>query len=297
MATYSLLHFTEGLDARGVDDYVLRLESLGYDGVWVPELTGREPMALAGYLLARTTRLKVGVGVANVYARDYVAAAQARQTLAELSGGRFWLGLGVSHPILVEPRGHTFIAPTKAMGAYLRGIATTTPDGPRPAHPAPIICAAHGPKLLGLVKQYADGALCLNQGAEHTARARAILGADKKLCVVIRTVLEANLERARALARSALNFYITLPAYHRTWKQAGFDESDFEFGGSNRLLDAIFALGEIDAVKARIQSHIDAGADEIALYPINPREKLAPGQVGGWEPDWELIETLAPGTV
>ena len=96
MATYTLLHFTEGMNSAAVEDYALRLESLGYDGVWLPELTGREPMALAGYLLAKTTRLNVGIGIANIYVRDYVAAAQARQTLAELSGGRFSLGLGVS---------------------------------------------------------------------------------------------------------------------------------------------------------------------------------------------------------
>lgn len=294
MATYTLLHFTEGMDAAGVTEYALRLESLGYDGVWVPELTGREPMALAGYLLAQTTRLKVGIGIANVYVRDYVAAAQARHTLQELSDGRFWLGLGVSHPVLVEPRGHSFRPPTKAMGDYLRGIHATKPDGPAPTVPAPIICAAHGPKLLELARQQADGALCLNQTPEHTARAREILGPDKKLCVVVRTCFETDLDRARTLARNALNFYITLPAYHRTWKQGGFDESDFENGGSDRLLDSIFALGDLDAVKARIQSHIDAGADEIGLYPINPREKLAPGQVGGLDPDWVALEALAP---
>ena len=251
-------------------------------------------MGLAGYLLARTTRLHVGIGIANVYVRDYVAAAQARQTLQELSGGRFWLGLGVSHPILVEPRGHSFRPPTKAMGDYLRGIHATTPDGPAPARPAPIICAAHGPRLLELVRQHADGALCLNQAPEHTARARAILGPEKKLCVVVRTCFETDIERARSLTREALNFYVALPAYHRTWKQGGFDESDFANGGSDRLLDAIFAIGDLDAIRSRIQSHIDAGADEICLYPINPREQLAAGQVGGLEPDWEVLEALAP---
>ncbi len=296
MATYTLLHFTEGMNSAGVIDYAQRLESLGYDGVWVPELTGREPMALAGFLLAHTTRLNVGIGIANVYVRDFVAAAQARKTLGELSGGRFWLGLGVSHPILVEPRGHTFIPPTKALGEYLRGIHATEPDGPSHSESSPIICAAHGPKLLEIARNQADGALCLNQPAEHTKRARKILGPDKKLCVVVRTCFEENLSHARSLARHALNFYIDLPAYRRTWKQAGFEESDYKDGGSDRLLDAIFALGDIESVKQRIQSHVDAGADEICLYPINPREVLAPGQVGGLDPDWEALEALAPGS-
>lgn len=294
MAGYTLLQFTESMDSKGVEEYALRLESYGYDGIWVPEVSGREPMALAGYLLAKTTRINIGVGIANVYARDFVAAAQARQTLAELSGGRFWLGLGVSHPVLVEPRGHKFIAPTQAMGNYLKGIHATKPDGLAPTKPAPIICAAHGPKLLGIAREHADGALIVNQPPEHTARARSILGPDKKLCAMVRVCFETDETRAMQLARDALNFYVTLPAYHRTWKHAGFDDSDFENGGSDRLVRSIFALGDIASVRKKIQEHVDAGADEIGLYPINPREQMQPGQVGGLEPDWDLLEALAP---
>lgn len=296
MATRTVIHFTEGMNADGAAAFATRLEGLGYDGLWVPELSGREPVALSSFLLARTSRLKVGIGIANIYARDFVAAAQARQTLGELSGGRFWLGLGVSHPMLVEPRGHTFRPPSKALGDYLRGIHATEPDGPVADAPAPIICAAHGPKLLGLVKELADGALCLNQPAEHTARARALLGPGKKLCAVVRTVLETDAARARALARHALDFYVSLPAYHRTWKAAGFDDGDFEHGGSDRLVDAIFAWGTVEDVERRIQAHVEAGADEICLYPVNPHERLEPGQVGGLEPAWETLEALAPGT-
>jgi len=294
MTTYSLIHFTEGMDAGGVVQFTQRLEKLGYDTFWIPELSGRDPIGLAGYLLANTSRINIGIGIANVYARDFVAAAQSRQTLAELSGGRFWLGLGVSHPVLVEPRGHEFISPYKAMGNYLRGIHATTPDGPKPKEPAPIICAAHGPKLLELVRDHADGALCLNQPAEHTAWAKEIIGPDKNLCVVVRTVMESDPVIARQHAREALNFYISLPAYHRTWKRAGFNESDFENGGSDRLIDAIIAWGDADSIKSRIQSHIDAGATEICLYPINAKEQLAEGQVGGLQPDWEVLESLAP---
>ncbi len=294
MATYTIVQSTDGMDAPALETFARRVEALGYDGLWVPELAGREPMALAGYLVARTTRLNIGIGIANVYVRDFVAAAQARHTLAELSGGRFWLGLGVSHPVLVEPRGHTFLPPNKALGDYLRGIHATKPQSPPPCQPAPIICAAHGPKLLALVKQYADGAMCLNQPPEHTAWARKIIGPDKKLCVIIRTCLGSDTQQMRALARKALNFYITLPAYHRTWKRGGFGDADFANGGSDRLIDAIIAWGDIDAIKARIKAHVDAGASEICLYPVNPKEQLADGQIVGLEPDWDVLEALAP---
>ena len=295
MTTYTLVQFTDGMDVQAMEGFVLRLEGLGYDGLWIPEVAGREPVATAGYLAARTSRINLGIGIANIYARDFVAAAQARHTLAELSGGRFWLGLGVSHPVLVEPRGHTFIPPFKAMGDYLRGIHATVPESPAPPQPAPIICAAHGPKLLELVRDYADGALLLNQPPEHTAWARSIVGADKKLCVVVRTCMESDPTKARALARNALNFYVTLPAYHRTWKRAGFDDADFQNGGSDRLIDAIIAWGDMAAIRARIQAHIDAGANEICFYPVNANELMDDGQIGGLEPEWESLEALAPG--
>ena len=272
MTTYTVLQLTDGMDVAALESFASRIESLNYDGLWVPELAGREPVALAAHLLARTRRLNVGIGIANVYARDFVAAAQARHTLSELSGGRFWLGLGVSHPVLVEPRGHTFKPPRDALGDYLRGIHATQPTSPAGPAPAPIVCAAHGPKLLELVAELADGAFLLNQPPEHTAWAREIVGPDKKLCVVIRTCLIDDMNQARKLCRQALDFYVKLPAYHRTWKRAGYDPSEFENGGSDRLLDAIFAMGNLSAVERRIQSHIDAGANEICLYPVNPHE-------------------------
>ena len=121
-----------------------------------------------------------------------------------------------------------------------------------------------------------------------------ILGPDKKLCVVVRTCAVEEPDAARAIARDALNFYIGLPAYHRTWKQAGFAESDFADGGSDRLVDAIFAWGDIERIKGRIQAHIDAGASEICLYPVNPDEQLEEGQVGGLVPPWSFLEAMAP---
>jgi probable F420-dependent oxidoreductase len=294
MTTYSTIQFTESMDAAELENFALRLEKLGFDTLWLPELFGRDPIGLAGYLIARTTRLNIGIGIANIYVRDYVSAAQIRQTLAELSGGRFILGLGVSHPSLIEPRGHKFLAPAKALEDYLQGIHQTTTDSPSPEKPAPIICAAHGPKLLEVVAKHADGALCLNQPPEHTAWARDIVGPDKKLCVVVRPCLETDPIAARAHARSALAFYLPLPAYHRTWRRAGFNDADFENGGSDRLIDALFAWGEVEKIKALIQRHIDAGASEICLYPINPNEKMSDDQAGGLEPDWNVLQALAP---
>ena len=92
--TMSTLAWTEGYAVDELVDSVERLESLGYHELWLPERAGREPFSICGFLLAKTTTLRISCGIANVYVRDADVVAQGRQTLAELSKGRFSLGLG-----------------------------------------------------------------------------------------------------------------------------------------------------------------------------------------------------------
>ncbi len=93
-------------------DYVRRLEALGYDSVWIPDMFGREIYVTCGYLLDNTTTIKVASGIAHVYGRDAIASAQAARTLSELSGGRFIHGVGISHPPAAELRGLTWEPPS-----------------------------------------------------------------------------------------------------------------------------------------------------------------------------------------
>src|ERR1700760_4921033 len=79
-----------------------RLESWGYGALWMPEAVGREMLSASAWLLANTKSLVIGSGIANIYARDATAAAAGQKGLNEQSGGRFVLGLGVSHKPLVE---------------------------------------------------------------------------------------------------------------------------------------------------------------------------------------------------
>ena len=101
-----VIQWTEGTRGPELVENVKRLEKLGYEELWMPEIFGREPYATAGYLLAHTETIKISSGIANVFAHDADSSAQAANTLSEFSNGRFSLGLGVSHPVLVEPRGH-----------------------------------------------------------------------------------------------------------------------------------------------------------------------------------------------
>jgi probable F420-dependent oxidoreductase len=125
------------------------------------------------------------------------------------------------------------------------------------------------------------------QPPEHTAESRQVLGPDKALNVVLPCVLSTDPQAARSAARRALSIYLALPAYQRLWAANGFDETDWADRGSDRLVDAFVAWGDVDALGERIAGHIDAGATRVLLGANNP-DRSSTG------PPWDLLEALAP---
>ena len=289
-----LLQWTEGTPASALVANVRRLEGLGYQELWLPEISGREPFATAGFLLAQTEKLRVSSGIANVYAHDADSAAQAANTLAEFSGGRFTLGLGVSHPVLVEPRGHSWVKPVPKMRAYLQRLHEAPIESPRPDVPAPVIVAGHGPGLNKVARDLADGAFLFLQPVEAVRRTRAILRPDQQLHVVVRCVLDPDPDRARDLARRACRFYLSLPPYHHAWGRVGFEDRDWADGGSDRLIDAICAWGDADTIRRKLAPFEEAGATHLVLYTCNPDETYSPNSAMSKNWHWELFEALAP---
>lgn len=292
-APLGMLQWSEGTRGEALVENALRFEALGYRELWLPELAGREPFSTAGYLLARTRGLRVSSGIANVYARDADAAAQAANGLAELSGGRFSLGLGVSHPLLVEPRGQTWQKPVPKMRDFLHRLHRARIESPRAEQPAPVLVAAHGPGLLEVARKQADGVFLFLQPVEAIRRARERLGPDKAIHAVVRCALAEDAERARDLARRACAFYTALPAYHRAWRRLGYEEGDWAQGVSDRLIDAICAWGDAATLKTKLAAYEEAGATQVVVYPCNPDEDYAPDSAvsRGW--NWELLEALA----
>lgn len=263
------------------------IESLGYDSTWITDMFGREIYITAGFILAHTERLKVASGVAHVYGRDAIASAQAGLTLSELSGGRFIQGVGVSHPIAAEMRGLQWESPTEKARNYIRTMRTQTTVNVRGAvHPVPVYLAAHGPKMLSVAAEVADGANTYMQTVDRVAEARSILGPDKRLNLLVPMCLTTDPAAGREAGRRALAMYLPLPAYQRVWRRSGFDESDWTNGGSDRLVDAHFPWGSLDSIRARLEEYRDAGADDIvvAASPAPGRHEAAD----------ELLEALAP---
>ncbi len=267
--------------------FAARVEGWGYSALWIPEAVGRDPLALHAHLAGATSELILATGIANIYARDPMTMRAGRDTLAELSGGRFLLGLGVSHaPMVNGMRGHEYGKPVATMRAYLEAMEQAIYLGPEPPEPPPVVLAALRPKMLGLATERVQGAHPYNVTPKHTARAREILGKDAWLCPEQKVMLETDASKARSVARQNFGPYVTLPNYQNNLKWLGFEDADFQDGGSDRLLDALFAWGDERAIRERIQAHWDAGADHVCIQTIRPD-----GEQG---PDTDLLELLAP---
>src|SRR5260370_26911313 len=129
--------------------FAQRVEGWGYAALWLPESRGRNVLAYSSWLLANTKELIVAPGIANIYARDPMAMANGQHGLNEQSGGRFLLGIGVSHaPMVTRLRGHPYGQPVTTMRAYLQAVAAPPYLAPHPPERPLANRAALGPRLM-----------------------------------------------------------------------------------------------------------------------------------------------------
>ncbi len=279
----------DGMTAAAAASFAQRVEAWGYGALWVPESRGRNVLVIAGWLLANTRTLVVATGIANIYARDPQATASGQLALAELSGGRFLLGLGVSHVPLVEGlRGHTYGKPVETMRGYLEAMRRATYAAPPPAEAPKTVIAALGPKMLALAGSNADGAHPYLVAPSHTGEARRILGPGKLLCPEQTVLAETDPARARRIGRAWLGRYLEMVNYRNNLLRLGLAASDFAGGGSDRLADAVIAWGDAATIRRRVDEHWAAGADHVCIQALNPNEAMPA------LPDERLLAALAP---
>jgi probable F420-dependent oxidoreductase len=255
------------------------IDALGYDTLWYSEGLGtRESFTNGAVLLGATERIRVASGIANIWARDAVATANAARVLADAFDDRFLLGLGVSHPRQVDPRGHRYEKPVARMSAYLDAMDDdpfVSPDAPgvtRP--PVPRVLAALRPPMLRLAAEKALGAHTYLVPVEHTRRAREIVGAHALLIAEQKVVLASDPAEARARARAAIAWYLDTPNYLDNLRWLGFSDADFEDGGSDALVDALIVAGDEEAIRGRVQEHLDAGATQVAIQPLEDGDRF-----------------------
>ncbi len=254
------------------------IEAIGYGALWIPEFLAKEIFTNVALMLTATERMPIIPGIANIYARDATAAANAGRTLAEAFPGRFVHGLGVSHAITVEKRGAHYDKPVPKMRAYLEAMAKARYLGPMPAAEPPVLIAALGPLMLDLAGSAAHGAHTYFVPVEHTRIARERLGPGPALAVELAFVLERDPQKARATAREYAVPYARLPNYANNLKRLGWSDADLQGAGtsaqpvpSDALVDAIVAHGGPEDVAARVRAHLDSGADHVCVQPIGDR--------------------------
>jgi probable F420-dependent oxidoreductase len=275
--------------ARKVQEAVAELEELGYGAVWFSEAFGRETFTQSALLLAASTRIVVASGIANIYGRDPFTMASAQKALSEAYPGRYLLGLGVSHiPLVEQLRGHKYAKPVATMRTYLDAMDAAQYESVPPAATHRVL-AALGPKMLELAATRSDGAHSYNVPPEHTAKARALMGAGPLLCVEQAVVLETDAIKARQIARGFLDLYLGLPNYTDNFLRLGFTEEDIKHGGSDHLIDAIVAWGDEKAIESRVQAHRAAGADHVCIQALPADKKALP--LREWR---ELAAALIP---
>src|SRR6202035_4126668 len=222
---------------------------------------GREPFPHAAYLLDKTSRLNIATGIANIYGRDPMTMSAASKTVAELSGGRFLLVIGVSHkPLVSNLRGHSYDKPYSYMKEYLPKLKSALYRAPMPKEEVPVVIAALHPKMLALAAAETHGTHTYFVPPEHTAKVRAAIGPKPWICAAQAVILESDATKARTAARTYMKTYVPrLPNYTNNLKNLGWKDEDFANGGSDRLVDAIVAWGTETQINARIEAHLKAG--------------------------------------
>ncbi|MBA3689534.1 MAG: TIGR03620 family F420-dependent LLM class oxidoreductase [Chloroflexi bacterium] len=268
------------LDSLPIEEaraYARRVDELGYGTLWVPETVGREPFTLLGLLAGETSEILLATSIVGIWGHDAQTTRMAAMTLQEASGGRFVLGLGVSHPHLAEKlRGHAFDRPLTRMREYLAAYRAAVYRGPMDsaAGDPPILIAALRERMLALAASDADGAFPYLVTPDRVAWMRGVLDADAAresrplLAVSMPAVLEPDPEVARSVARAYLTPYLRTPAYQASWAEQGFEATDWEKPGSDRLVEAMVSQGEVEALRDRIAELVAAGADHVAVIPL-----------------------------
>jgi len=269
----------DGVPGAVAQDAVSELEALGYPSLWIPEAARREVISHAALLLAGTSQIVIATGIARVHARAPQATALAQALFDDRFPGRFVLGLGVSHALVVERvMGQSFGRPLQVMSAYLdaldKTLNTTEATGSGIRHSR--VLAALGPKMMALAAERASGAHTYMAPVEHTQWARSVLGPGAILGPSVKVVLDTDRARAFEIARSSIGPTLQLPAYRSNVQRFGFSDDEFGNYPSPRVIDALVQCGDVDSIVERVRDHLDAGADHVCVEVLTGDDTSVP---------------------
>jgi probable F420-dependent oxidoreductase len=266
-------------DPGHVGDLAAELESLGFAATWVGDARG--DLVLPEQILAGTTRLRVATGVINIWRFPAAQVATNYRRIADAHTNRLVLGIGVGHAQRVTG----YERPLAKLAAYLDELDS----GEEAVVAIERIVAALGPCALRLAATRSLGTHPYLVPPEHTAEARQVLGLGPLLAPEQMLLFEADPDEARPCARRTLAPYLELPNYVNNLRRCGLGDDDFAGGGSDRLVDMIVAWGGDDDIRRRIEAHLAAGADHVAIQVLRSNPSAPPSTA-----DWTRLAQLLP---
>jgi alkanesulfonate monooxygenase SsuD/methylene tetrahydromethanopterin reductase-like flavin-dependent oxidoreductase (luciferase family) len=281
-----------GWSAREIQDVAREAEAADFDAIFTAEVNN-DALATAQLMGTATSNIKVGTWVANIYVRHPYVCAQGAALISDATGGRFILGLGVSHQPVNQALKIEMPDPPTALRAYVSEVqAWLRGDGPathlpqRPANPpVPVYVATTTSKIVEMASEIADGIMPIFWSAERVrksktwidrGRAKAPKRGPLDITLGVPTFVGDDLAALRDAARANLALYTTFPFFQRLFRASGFNDEANQMeqgaGGaalSDRLLDSICLLGPVERCQEHLAELREAGVGlPILMAPI-----------------------------
>jgi probable F420-dependent oxidoreductase len=234
------------------------IERLGFGTLWLGSSPAGD-LIQAGELLDATTTLTLATSIVNMWRDQPEDVARSFARVNQRHPGRFLLGIGAGH----REAAAQYARPYETLARYVDVLQAG--DVPRDS----LVLAALGPRVLGLARDRAAGAIPYLVPSEHTRQARAVLGPGPLLAPEHKVVLDTDPDRARALGRARVQRpYLGLVNYTSNLRRLGWSEADLSGAGSDALIDALVAHGSPAEIAGQLTRHLDAGADHVCLHLV-----------------------------
>jgi probable F420-dependent oxidoreductase len=283
------LRFGEAAEMRSG---AAELEQMGFGTLWVPGGFDGPLLEICADQLGATSSVAIATGILNVFGHDPADVAREQAEIDERFPGRFLLGIGVGHAKFLSPEAQEQSRrPLEVISRYIDELERHAPAATAPAR----VVAALAPRMVQLARERTLGVHPYMVPVSHTAQVRAALGDGPLVLTEQSVVIGTDLDGLRASARLDLALYLTLPNYVRTWGRLGYGADDLAGGGSDRLVDALYALGTVEQIGERVREHIAAGADHICLRVVTNAPMTGAGETlprAAWRELSALVGTV-----
>ena len=257
------------------------IEKRGFSGIYCPSFG--DAMGLCLSIAHATTTIEFGTSIQPIYFQHPRALATSAGYLHEIAEGRFRLGIGVTHDSVVERLG---VETGKPLSDMRDCVTTMRAAGESVGGLPPLVLAALRDKMVGLAVEVGDGAVWANASRSRMAHSLALvptsrLDAGFWVGNMIPTVIDDDIEAARARNRKTLQGYMRWPNYRNYWIDAGYEEemAAVEAGLDARDPDAVVAAmsdrwlddctlsGPVGRVREGIEAWFDAGVSSPIVVP------------------------------